>query len=73
MPNDTKGKNVRCSFCGKSQDMVKIMFGRGGTYICDECVRLCNHTVEEQAGPAVRQKKAHVSGDEHMLKLLKPA
>ena len=73
MPNDTKGKNVRCSFCGKSQDMVKIMFGRGGTYICDECVRLCNHTVEEQAGPAVRQKKAHVSGDEHKLKLLKPA
>lgn len=73
MPNDTKGKNVRCSFCGKSQDMVKIMFGRGGTYICDECVRLCNHTVEEQAGPAVRQKKAHVSGNEHKLKLLKPA
>ena len=41
MPNDIKGKNVRCSFCGKSQDMVRIMFGRGGTYICDECVEIC--------------------------------
>ena len=71
MPNDIKGKNVRCSFCGKSQDMVRIMFGRGGTYICDECVRLCNQTVEEQAGPAIRQKKPQ-KHDEHLPKLLKP-
>ncbi|MCD8201412.1 MAG: ATP-dependent Clp protease ATP-binding subunit ClpX [Clostridia bacterium] len=33
---------IFCSFCGKSEDMVQRLFpGHDGTYICDECVRIC--------------------------------
>ena len=71
MPNDTKGKNIRCSFCGKTQDMVRVMFGRAGAYICDECVGLCNETLEEQTSGLPRRKLA-VKKDQPEKKLLKP-
>ena len=41
----------RCSFCGKHQDQVqKLVAGgaRPGTFICDECVRLCNEILDEE-------------------------
>ena len=35
-------KQVKCSFCGKSQDAVrKLIAGPTGVYICDECVEIC--------------------------------
>ncbi len=40
---------VRCSFCGKTSDQVrKMISGPSGTYICDECVELCNELIEEE-------------------------
>lgn len=34
--------NVRCSFCGKSQNQVhKLIAGPSGIYICNECVDVC--------------------------------
>ena len=30
-----------CSFCGKSQDEVKVLICGPVVYICDECVMLC--------------------------------
>ena len=45
----------RCSFCGKRQDQVRRLIaggGRPGTFICDECVELCQEIVtEEFLGP----------------------
>jgi ATP-dependent Clp protease ATP-binding subunit ClpX len=39
----------RCSFCGKSQDLVqRLIAGPGGVYICDECVDLCREIIEEE-------------------------
>ena len=38
-------KNVRCSFCGKSQDHVKKIVAGPGVYICDECVDLCTSII----------------------------
>ncbi len=35
-------RDIRCSFCGKSQDVVGRMIQGSGAYICDECVRLCS-------------------------------
>ena len=33
---------VRCSFCGKPQELVKKMIaGPEKVYICDECLLLC--------------------------------
>ena len=39
-------KNVKCSFCGKSQDSVKKIVAGPGVYICDECIELCNSMIE---------------------------
>jgi len=42
-------KQVRCSFCGKSQEQVrKLLAGPGDVYICDECIELCYEIVEEE-------------------------
>ncbi len=41
-------KEVRCSFCGKTQEEVrKIIAGLNG-YICDECIELCMDIIEEE-------------------------
>ncbi|MCL1835051.1 MAG: ATP-dependent Clp protease ATP-binding subunit ClpX [Oscillospiraceae bacterium] len=43
MPTHNEPKVVRCSFCGKRQDQVeRIIAGRGSSYICNECVAVCN-------------------------------
>ncbi|HPA73033.1 MAG TPA: ATP-dependent Clp protease ATP-binding subunit ClpX [Spirochaetota bacterium] len=36
-----------CSFCGKSQEIVKKLVAGPGVYICDECIDLCNEIVSE--------------------------
>ncbi len=46
-----ENKNIRCSFCGKSQSMVERMIAGNGSYICDECVRLCMSIVDEDYDP----------------------
>ena len=40
-------RNIKCSFCGKTQDMVKRIVAGPGVYICDECISLCKNIVEE--------------------------
>lgn len=40
-------KSIRCSFCGKPQSQVERMIAGNGSYICDECVRLCMSIVDE--------------------------
>ena len=45
-----KYKNdLRCSFCGKSQDQVrKLIAGPEGVFICNECVDICVGIIEEE-------------------------
>ena len=38
---DESKKNIYCSFCGRSQDVVGKMISGPSAYICDECVKLC--------------------------------
>lgn len=40
--------NIRCSFCGKSQDEVNRIIAGPGVYICDECVDICQAIIEEE-------------------------
>ncbi|HRY12089.1 MAG TPA: ATP-dependent Clp protease ATP-binding subunit ClpX [Syntrophomonadaceae bacterium] len=44
---DDKGQ-LKCSFCGKTQDQVKKLVAGPGVYICDECIELCNEIIEEE-------------------------
>jgi len=40
-------EKLACSFCGKSQEVVKKLVAGPGVYICDECIELCNEIVSE--------------------------
>ncbi|MBQ6128043.1 MAG: ATP-dependent Clp protease ATP-binding subunit ClpX [Lachnospiraceae bacterium] len=42
-------KDIRCSFCGKSQEQVrKLIAGPEGVFICDECIEVCMEIVEDE-------------------------
>jgi ATP-dependent Clp protease ATP-binding subunit ClpX len=54
MPNTpngtTTGTEHICSFCGKAQASVsRLIAGPGRVFICDECVRLCQQIITEEA------------------------
>jgi ATP-dependent Clp protease ATP-binding subunit ClpX len=40
-------QDVRCSFCGKSQDKVQRLIAGPEVYICDECIALCNEIIAQ--------------------------
>ncbi len=40
-------RSIRCSFCGKPQSLVNRMIAGNGSYICDECVRMCMSIVDD--------------------------
>ncbi len=42
------GKDLSCSFCGKSQKEVRKLIAGPSVYICDECVELCNDIMTEE-------------------------
>ena len=44
----TDGKELCCSFCGKSQKDVRKLIAGPSVYICDECVELCNDIITEE-------------------------
>ena len=46
---DEKGQ-LKCSFCGKTQEQVRKLVAGPGVYICDECIELCNEIIEEEMG-----------------------
>ena len=42
-------RQLRCSFCNKTQDQVKkLIAGPNGTYICYECVSVCEEILNEE-------------------------
>ncbi len=44
---NNKSQNIKCSFCGKSQDAVERIIAGPGVYICDECIKVCNNILED--------------------------
>ena len=44
--NDDR-RSIRCSFCGKPQSLVERLIAGNGSYICDECVRMCTSIIGE--------------------------
>jgi hypothetical protein len=45
---ETASENLRCSFCGKSQDDVRKLIAGPTVYICDECIDLCCEILAEE-------------------------
>ena len=56
----TDENKVRCSFCGRTSNMVDKLIAGNGAFICNECIHLCLNILEEEeagaepehAGPA---------------------
>ncbi|MBQ7492169.1 MAG: ATP-dependent Clp protease ATP-binding subunit ClpX [Clostridia bacterium] len=45
-------KDVRCSFCGRTQAEVKRLIAGPNAYICNECVGICADLIDEEADEA---------------------
>ncbi len=57
MPND-KDNEIRCSFCGKTQDEVTRLVEGPGVYICDNCIEFCNALLsDDEEGMTKKRKK----------------
>ena len=62
------GNDVRCSFCGKTQEQArKLIAGPAGVYICDECVEICADILEEEL-----EDEEYEVGSRQEINLLKP-
>lgn len=62
-----ENNQLRCSFCGKSQDQVQRLIAGPGVYICDECVEMCMDIISD----ALVNGKEHTS-EEAKFELPKP-
>ena len=49
MARNEERRSIRCSFCGKPQSLVNRLIAGNGSYICDECVRMCISIIGELA------------------------
>ncbi len=66
MRND---RNLKCSFCGKSQFQVrKLIAGPGDLYICDECVETCAEMLDEEFGYEKNDDSWSPFSDIHLYK-----
>ncbi len=72
---DHQGENLRCSFCGKSQNEVKKLIAGPTVYICDECISLCNSIIIEERAQErgqsfknlLKPKEIKVKLDDHVI------
>ncbi|MDR2611162.1 MAG: ATP-dependent Clp protease ATP-binding subunit ClpX [Clostridiales Family XIII bacterium] len=62
MSNYDDNKQLKCSFCGKSQDQVKRLIAGPDVYICDECVELCREIIREEFENLYRETGAAPMG-----------
>ena len=46
--NSYSRQGPRCSFCGKTQNMVDRLVAGPNVYICNECIALCNDILSEE-------------------------
>lgn len=44
----TEQEEIKCAFCGKTQDQVKKMIAGNGVYICNECVDLAKKIIDDE-------------------------
>ncbi len=52
--NDSGENQIKCTFCGKTQDEVRRLVAGPGVYICDECVELCREIIDEEFREAAK-------------------
>lgn len=63
-------KNLKCSFCGKSQDQVRRLIAGPNVYICDECVELCDEIIQEEVEEIVEENNLNLPKPMEMMQIL---
>ena len=51
MAKNEDRRSLRCSFCGKPQGQVNRLIAGNGSYICDDCVRMCMSIIGDGSDP----------------------
>ena len=66
MPNndDSKGREICCSFCGKPQSEARRLIAGPGVFICDECIELCNSILNDEKNLSSRKESYSESAAE---------
>ncbi len=59
-------RQIRCSFCGKTQDEVTRLVEGPGVYICDGCIEFCSSLLFDDETSAKKSKKSK-KDDEFVL------
>ena len=70
MAGKNSDDNIRCSFCGRTQDQAKKMIAGptgSGVYICADCIDICSDIIEEEF------EEEEIQESEPQINLLKPA
>ena len=49
VPETSKRRLWRCSFCGKGKDRIRRLVAGPGVFICDQCVQLCSDVLRSDA------------------------
>ena len=68
--DESREKNICCSFCNKPQEQATKLIAGPGVYICDECVSLCLSILEDELLKKDQDQKNKFSKDE--VDLLRP-
>ena len=63
-------KSIRCSFCGKPQELTNRLISGNGAYICDTCIETCMRILEEDIPSNSKNSKNTLNLD--FSKLPKP-
>lgn len=62
MPIKDEEKICSCSFCGKkNKQVVKLIAGPSGSFICNECVKVCNDIIVQEEVDLVKENKKETS------------
>ncbi len=59
--------DIRCSFCGKTQDEVTRLVEGPGVYICDNCISYCNSLLFEDESAYKATKKSPAESNRSLL------
>ncbi len=58
---------IHCSFCGKAQEDVKKIIAGSDVYICNECIELSVHILEEEAKDVLESEMLEVKTPKEMM------
>ena len=63
-------RQLKCSFCGKTQDQVKRLIAGPNVYICDECVELCDEIIQEEIEETMEEDTTSLPKPKEMMEIL---